>query len=50
MKLIVMVWKRPGDQSSQSQQCRGGQRLAPEAHSQAQRPAQDQSIIKVTQI
>ena len=44
---IVIGWKIPGDQSSQSLLCQGGRRLAPEAHSQAQLPAQDQSIVNV---
>ena len=39
------VCKWPGDQSSRSQRCRGGQTLAPAARSQAQRPAVDQSVI-----
>ena len=44
---IVIGWKIPGDQSSRSLLCQGGRRLAPEAHSQAQLPAQDQSIVNV---
>ena len=40
MILIVIVCKIPGDQSSRFQRCQGGQRLEPEAHSQAQLPAQ----------